>query len=751
MIDEVSRPVENIIEKMEKLNEKAENLNKTMSTGNSASETALAHSIDMQMLLNTKASFFNSTVNKGEKFIKDTGIALKNVQKKLQSINSIGGAFLDILKMGRTHAESLKDNVLGIIKKYLSLKSIGTFFNKVIRNSGLFIVGLGVNLAGAVKRFFSLKSIATGFNKIIQRGAMLAQNIGLGIASSIQSSKNAVKAFGATLKGFVKSQLSLKNVGAFMNVADSYVTSKQRIGAINDGSQTNEALQDKVFAAAERSRTSYASMVDIIGNVGLTASDAFANNDELIGFSELLSKSVQIGGGSAEDQQSGIGVVTQAMSKGELQGDDFTTLMRTAPLLAEAISKFTGKSAEELRTLSAEGAITADILKGALFAGATEINNKFAELPRTFGQLFTLLKDRALQAFGPLIETVSTALQSGAFDQLLNGITAGFQVLGSIASGVITFLMNNLDLVKSVLIALGIAAVVFGLQWMFSWIAAAWPILLIIGIIIALVLLIREMGATIEQIVGFIVGIFYSGFALIWNVIAFIWNSILSFAEFLGNIFIDPLYAVRKLFYDIFKNVSDFFGSMVNGIIDGINWIISKVNTFAGTKFALIDHVDSDWIEKVKPTSNKDVLDFSKYQMEMKDFGDAFEKGYDTGAGIVGSMTNAIDAFSLPKSVTDGLGTTQPQGVSPANNIDNINKVGEVGKINDTVDISSEDLKTMRELAEMKSIQNFVSLTPTVSVQTGDIKNGHDIDTIISRIETVLTEQISSSAQGVYA
>jgi hypothetical protein len=80
-----------------------------------------------------------------------------------------------------------------------------------------------------------------------------------------------------------------------------------------------------------------------------------------------------------------------------------------------------------------------------------------------------------------------------------------------------------------------------------------------------------------------------------------------------------------------------------------------------------------------------------------------------------------------------------------------IGKVGEVGRINDTVDISNEDLKIMRELAEMKSIQNFVTLTPTVNVTTGDIRNDTDINTIIRRIEDMLEREIASSAQGVFS
>ncbi|SDJ92718.1 hypothetical protein SAMN05421868_1591, partial [Paenibacillus naphthalenovorans] len=82
--------------------------------------------------------------------------------------------------------------------------------------------------------------------------------------------------------------------------------------------------------------------------------------------------------------------------------------------------------------------------------------------------------------------------------------------------------------------------------------------------------------------------------------------------------------------------------------------------------------------------------------------------------------------------------------------IANVDRVGSVGKIDDTVDISSEDLKVMRDLAEMKSIQNFVTLTPTVQVTTGPISREVDVDEVIRRIENVMDQEIESSAQGIY-
>lgn len=88
--------------------------------------------------------------------------------------------------------------------------------------------------------------------------------------------------------------------------------------------------------------------------------------------------------------------------------------------------------------------------------------------------------------------------------------------------------------------------------------------------------------------------------------------------------------------------------------------------------------------------------------------------------------------------------------MSNINKINNIGQVDKIGDVDGTVDVTSEDLKLMRELAEMQAIQRFVSLTPTVQVTTGDINSGHDVDSIISKITDGLNSQIVSSAQGVY-
>lgn len=75
---------------------------------------------------------------------------------------------------------------------------------------------------------------------------------------------------------------------------------------------------------------------------------------------------------------------------------------------------------------------------------------------------------------------------------------------------------------------------------------------------------------------------------------------------------------------------------------------------------------------------------------------------------------------------------------------------GPQGTDRDRVDISSETAQMMRELAESESIQNFVTLTPTVQVTTGDIHEYADIDTMIREIEKTLEQELASSAERVY-
>lgn len=412
-----------------------------------------------------------------------------------------------------------------------------------------------------------------------------------------------------------------------------------------------------------------------------------------------------------------------------------------------------GKSALDTMLSSPLNQLT--VLKGQLkssFASAGQ--GAVALLQPILAKLIEAFESGKFQPFFDMIH-VGLSMAADLFGMVVDSVIWLFSVFGQfwpIIGGVLTALVAVL--LPAILIGLW-AMVAPLVAQAIAWLAPFWPIFAIIGAVALLLAFLMNFGLTAEMIIGYVVGMFYYLYSKIHNIIALLWNHFVSFAEFLTNAFIDPLYAIQKAFYDVFKNIFDFVINIFNSIFSGIDKMLELV----GSDMRLNIKWNSDFIEAFKPEdSNRPVKDFSSMKLDQINSTDAFSEGYKKGGSFVHQATGAIDGFKgkldgafpdskeiseLPTTPTDqqGFGGTQPD----------INRVNEVGSINETVDISSEDLKTMRELAEMKNIQNFVSLQPSVSVQTGDINSGHDIDTIIGRIEKTLNEQIATSAEGVYA
>lgn len=222
-------------------------------------------------------------------------------------------------------------------------------------------------------------------------------------------------------------------VKAGAELSDKYALIKARINMINDGTQSTAEIMDKVYAAAERTRGSYLDMAGAVGRLGILAKDAFSSNDETIAFVEQMNKQFKIGGASIQEQTSAMYQLTQAMAAGKLQGDEFRSIMENAPLLAQAISQEMGLPMGQLKEMSSQGLITAEVIKNAMFNSADETNAKFAELPMTFAEVGNAIQNQAIQAFQPVLESLTQMTAGSEFKEALNGIGVVFQGLAAVA------------------------------------------------------------------------------------------------------------------------------------------------------------------------------------------------------------------------------------------------------------------------------------------------------------------------------
>jgi len=429
----------------------------------------------------------------------------------------------------------------------------------------------------------------------------------------------------------------------------------------------------------------------------------------------------------------------------------------------------------------------------------------------------------ALEALMPTLDKLSEAFNAGRFDPFFEALSAGLWVVAellSLAADAAFFLLdvftNNGDAVIAIIAGLGAVAIpmMIGQLWAMlpalwamvapvlstaaAWLAMNWPILLIIAVIGGLVYIMLSMGATVGEIIGGVIGAFYMLGGAIYNIIAACWNLFASFADFIINLFVDPVFTVQKLFYDL----ATFFGNAmyqmlygaetfaggfmkvilegINVVLDGFNGLLGLYNKLTGSDIKPVDPFKTDNIhaisDKYKDLMGKYLKEpegkSKKYlpRMDMANLQDLNKKGMDTGINLTGKVAKFAGSFDFsagPKDADKYKGVTNfpPQdkngaqaktealtgfGAAGKGGIGTIDKVGEVGSIKDEVNIGSEDLKVMRDMAEIKALQNFVTLTPTVQVTTGPVMKEMDVDQIIGKIDAYMVQELSASAQGSF-
>lgn len=294
---------------------------------------------------------------------------------------------------------------------------------------------------------------SNGAEQALDRVARKAeQALGKSISNSLDSVRNkAQKVFGVEIPGLMNAAKSgAAFAGAAMGIeaagralkdmavsavktTDQLTQLRARIDLINDGSQSTAEIMDKVFSAANRSRGSFLDMADSVAKLNLLAKDAFTSNDEAIYFVEQLNKQFKIAGAGVQETTSAMYQLTQAMAAGKLQGDEFRSIMENAPMLAQSIAQEMGLSVGQLKEMSSQGLITADIIKNALFASAEETNAKFAEIPMTFQDIGTKLQNDLIAAFQPVMEELGNMTSSDAFMSVLNELAFSFKVVATAA------------------------------------------------------------------------------------------------------------------------------------------------------------------------------------------------------------------------------------------------------------------------------------------------------------------------------
>lgn len=471
------------------------------------------------------------------------------------------------------------------------------------------------------------------------------------------------------LKRLASAYLSIQGLKKAVDLSDSLVSMRARLDRMNDGLQTTQELETMIYQSAQRSRGSFTDTMGLVSQLGTMAGDAFSSSKEIVQFAEQLNKQLALSGASGSSAQAAILQLEQGLASGVLRGDELNSVMEQAPALAKSIANYMQVSVGQLREMGSQGQITADIVKNALFSAAEETNAEFAKTPMTWVQVWTVASNTAVRALDPLltaINWVANNMESIAPAALAFAAALGVVTIAANASKIATL--------AAFAVPLGIAALLA-------------PVIL--GIASAFV---RYAGSA-RAAAGIVAGSFAEAGAFIFNSILLpMQNAFAAVANFLANVFNNPIATIKIAFYDLCINVMNALKGILQaaqGVVNllpgvDVDWVTRADNTISQFQNARNWEVwTNDYKEVVKPWTAKD-LD------------SAYASGYKWGSNLdVSSMFGSTGTGNLEI----------PQATSANELLGNIDK--NTGKIAKTVDLSDEQIKMLVDVAERKYVNNY--------------------------------------------
>ena len=633
----------------------------------------------------------------------------------------------------------------------------------------------------------------------------------------IEEGTNEANSLMQTIKGAVAAYATIQTLSTALNLSDQLTSTTARLNLMNDGLQTTQDLQNMIYLSAERARGSYQATADAVSKLGLMAGDAFGSSEEIIAFMEQVNKQFTIAGTEAAGIDAAMLQLTQAMGSGVLRGEEYNSILEQAPNIIQAIADYMEVPKGQLKDMAAEGQITADIVKAAMFAAADDTNAKFESMPKTFSQIWTSFQNTALMAFQPVLQRMNEIANSEAFQEFVNNAIEGLSLVAGIALEIFDLLVgvagavaDNWSWLSPIIYGVAAAlAVYYGWQLAVNAISAitkgihiamaiaqmihaaatgaltaataaeiaaqnglnaalyACPIVWIIVLIIALIALfyaavaaVNKFAGTSVSATGIICGAFMVALAFIGNIFVALWNLVVdvfvliynlvaTVANFIGNVFTDPIGAVCRLFFDLADTVLGILQALASAIdaIFGSN----LAGSVQGWRDSLGGWVDDTFGkgDEVMAKMNADDMKLGRFE-----YGAAWDAGYSFGEGIDESIAN-FDPSSLFDTNVPGADdyanlSDYGSGIGGiGSGVDDI--AGNTGKIADGMEITEEDLKYLRDIAEQEAVNRFTTAEITIEQTNHNTVSGKmDLDGIVSGLTDAANEAVDRIAEGVH-
>lgn len=642
---------------------------------------------------------------------------------------------------------------------------------------------VNVELAETEQRLNNVSNKGNGAAKATRNIAEATRNV----TSATDSWLGRIAKIGA---GYLSIRAVMGGIKAAVGLSDKTSQISARLNLIVDDNGSVDELENRIRASAKRSRASYETTADAISKMGMLAGESFGSNMELIAFTELLNKSFVVAGTTATEKSSAMLQLTQAMASGRLQGDEFRSIMENAPMVADAISQYMGVSKGELKELSSDGVITADIIKNAMINAADDINQKFEKMPMTWEQLWVGFVDDVKQAFKPLSEELNELAASENISCMFEGLSdviavvaAGLAWVTDKLDGFVGSVQDNWEIIRPILIGLAAVWAVVQVatllatiqQWAYNIALYACPLVWVIAAVIAVIVVFFSLIAVISKVTGKSI----SAFGIICGVLNYLKQGIIYLGQDIANVFLGAWEVVKtfarnleRAFEISVSNVKKTFFGLGGEVLKIIGWIAQKLNALPFFSFddgGIMEKAD-EWAAKAAAEqgyrksyeSLADAYRIGASKYNTRPIGwekQAYEDGYNWGADKVKEIGDFFNEFNISgnESDADKYAKEMEDFLEQFKNGNLAENTDETAKNTDKTAKNTEKTNSLMELIrdnlEKKAILDYTTSAKTVTYDLSGATNiyhntGEAFDAV-KELANYLRGKEATSAEGI--
>lgn len=561
---------------------------------------------------------------------------------------------------------------------------------------------LGPEFAQAAADVKLAENAINSMNEDLGKTPQSTQNAGNGFSIMKGVAVQAITAIASAGKDML---------GDFISFGDEMTSISARMTYLTGGAEAAADANEQIYYAAQRARTEYDDMAKSVNTLYGLAGEEFGSIEAVTAFSETMSKAFAATGTGAMQQKSAMQQLTQAITSGVLAGDELRSIRENAPMLAQGIEQYAQSiygTTLSLKEMGAQGMLTSQIVIAATLGMTAEVDAALAAMPMTASQTANEISNSFKFAFSDMAmgfnQWVSGAMQQG-----------------------MTWLIDNFDAVANVAIITGVILIGVAAGFGIAWAIANWPIVLIIGSIILLGAMLAQFGVSAGDILFEVGALFGFLYAIIYNGIAIVWNTIAVFVEFLANVFVDPVGSIQRLFIGVFDSILGIIETVAGaiGALFGSDQLANDIAGFRSQMQAFADSTYGAGTIKIDRMQTQSVTGTSLATAN------AFKSAGD-------SISSGINALKDVTSAGYNAGAFDPSMVSstPGGKALNV-------KNTEPVKIDGEDIKMLLDISTMKYQVHYQQLTPQIALNIDTVRESADMNQVME----VVTDWVSEAAE----